>query len=133
MPTPLDRQLLDAASNGKDALMLSLIEQQANVNAVNQFHNTPLHLAAMNAHHQAIQVLINHQANVNAIGQSCDTALHYAAIYCERRSVELLVEHGADKTFTDVCHSCRTILIDGVDRPTPQLIDGMEWHVCCRV
>ncbi len=55
--------------------------------------DTLLHIAAMNAHREVLQILIHYGAVVNIINANGDTPLHCAAF--ARRNVRYLIENGA--------------------------------------
>jgi hypothetical protein len=60
-------------------LLLALILKGANVNATNQFNNTPLMRAAANHLKDHIQILIENGANMMAVDRDDWTCLHYCA------------------------------------------------------
>ncbi|MFB2979310.1 ankyrin repeat domain-containing protein [Microseira sp. BLCC-F43] len=84
-----------AAFNNKE-LALLLIAKGADVNALNQWSQTPLHWAAQNNSKDVAQLLIVKGANVNAKEQSGDTPLHYAAFYNSKDVAQLLIAKGAN-------------------------------------
>lgn len=86
-----------AATKGcQDILLLSII-YDANVNAVDNDRNTPLHLACMNGHDNCVKALIYSTPEVelnvgNAFG---DTPLHLATKWGFLDIIKLLLENGA--------------------------------------
>ena len=73
-----------------------LIKQGADVNAKNDFGETPLHTAARNNTHEVAEVLLKHGTEVNVKNKYSNTPLHYAVREYGRETVELLLKYGAD-------------------------------------
>lgn len=81
-----------AAENGLTEIATLLIEQGAEVNEIDHFGNTALHLAL--ADPEMVQLLLASGAEVNAENAMGQTPLHLAVKY--RRSMEILLAAGAD-------------------------------------
>jgi ankyrin repeat protein len=81
-----------AAENGLVEIARLLLDQGAEVNARDNFANTPLHLAVR--HPAMVELLLARGAQVGARNAFGNTALHLAV--GDRRVVELLLAAGAD-------------------------------------
>ena len=83
---------------GSQAMMEFLIEQGADVNAVNKKGATPLFIASFHGDREAMSLLIEEGADVNAgkEGNLNSTPLHWAAFNGHTESVKLLLAGGAD-------------------------------------
>jgi ankyrin repeat protein len=67
-----------------------LLKHDADVEAQDDDHATPLHLAARNGKHEFIQVLLNHGANVHARDKWSRTPFDVAST---KEVMKLLREH----------------------------------------
>jgi ankyrin repeat protein len=81
-----------AAENGLTQIAGQLLDQGADVNAADNFSNTPLHLAVR--HPAMVELLLARGARAGARNAFGDTPLHLAVR--DRRVVELLLAAGAD-------------------------------------
>ncbi len=81
-----------AAENGLTDIARLLLDQGADVNAPDNFSNTPLHLAVR--HPALVELLLARGAQVGARNAFGNTPLHLAV--GDRRVVELLLAAGAD-------------------------------------
>ena len=81
-----------AAENGLTEIAAQLLDLGSDVNARDNFSNTPLHLAVR--HPAMVELLLARGARVEARNAFGDTPLHLAVGY--RRVVELLLAAGAD-------------------------------------
>jgi TPR repeat protein len=92
IPFPLHK----AAEQNNIALVKSLIEKGANVNAADQLGWSPLHYAAYRGHKQTAELLLNSGAIVNAKADNGVRPLHLAAEQGQTALVKLLLGKGAD-------------------------------------
>jgi ankyrin repeat protein len=81
-----------AAENGLTEIASQLLDQGSDVNALDNFSNTPLHLAVR--HPAMVELLLARGARVEARNAFGNTPLHQAV--GDRRVVELLLAAGAD-------------------------------------
>jgi len=81
-----------AAENGLTEIAAHLLDQGSEVNARDNFSNTPLHLAVR--HPALVELLLSRGARVEARNAFGNTPLHLAVD--DRRAVELLLAAGAD-------------------------------------
>ncbi|XP_029953506.1 poly [ADP-ribose] polymerase tankyrase-2-like [Salarias fasciatus] len=79
-----------------------LLRRGAGVNDKTKDLLTPLHLAAENAHNDALEVLVKHDAKVNAVDQLGQTALHRAAQRGHLQTCRLLLAAGCDPLLTSL-------------------------------
>ena len=73
-----------------------LIQNGANVNAVDYCIRTPLHDSALRGHVDYVKVLIQNGANMNAGNEYKETALHNAAVNAHIDVAKVLILNGAD-------------------------------------
>ena len=85
-----------AASLNLPILTLSLLKQNANVNAKDKYGSTPLHDALWKDAHETAEILLKQGADVNAKTQSGNMPLHFAAEKNDREIAEVLLKQGAD-------------------------------------
>jgi hypothetical protein len=97
----LDRELLDAASDGDAARVKELLRKGANVNARDESGHTPLHHAAYRGHAEVAELLLERGADVNARDKDGHTPLHWAAAEGYADVARLLLERGADPSIRD--------------------------------
>jgi len=67
----------------------------ADVNAKDEYGNTPLHFAAWHGHREVIEVLIDKGANVNSKAGNGLTPLELAVVAAQKDIPALLRKHGA--------------------------------------
>ena len=91
----IDIALHRAAASGAEGCALKLLELGANVNARNEYGDTPLHLAAQHAHIGLLQLLIEKGADIEAENQERERPLHKAAASSSSQCIEVLVGRGA--------------------------------------
>nr|UVF58849.1 ankyrin repeat protein E2 [synthetic construct] len=99
----LGKKLLEAARAGQDDEVRILMANGADVNATDNWGDTPLHLAAVRGHLEIVEVLLKAGADVNASDEMLgDTPLHLAAADDGHLEiVEVLLKHGADVNAQD--------------------------------
>lgn len=91
--------LFYAARDGENAFIIKLIEHGANINAIDKYLRTPLHLAAQEYHVEAAHLLIQNGAKVDPQDIHGNTPLSDAVFYSHGRPkmIELLLALGANK------------------------------------
>ncbi|CAN0435060.1 unnamed protein product [Ectocarpus sp. 12 AP-2014] len=75
--------------------MRAVVERGANVEALDDDQNTPLHLAAFFNRVEAIDLLLEAGANIEARDDSDSTPLHCAVLECHLETMSALLKHGA--------------------------------------
>jgi hypothetical protein len=89
-------RLTDAARNGDRALVRTLLDKGAEVNAREQDGMTPLHWATLNNHADIVRMLLNSGANVKETDRYGFTALHNAMSRGHSDLVGILLDKGAE-------------------------------------
>jgi ankyrin repeat protein len=100
MLTPLH----EAAGKSLVDLVRLLVDNGANVNARDKFHNTPLRMCASNAQSfatldsfkQTVQILLTAGADINAGTTINTTSLHSVVKWGNADAVRFMLDHGAD-------------------------------------
>jgi len=85
-----------AAEFGLPSMIEDLIYLGANVNAINQNRQTPLHRAIYNRNPQTMEMLLNYIEDPNPMEVNNWTPLHHAAQAGRLAAIELLIDAGAD-------------------------------------
>ena len=89
-----DKKLIEAAGSGDFVLAGQLIDEGANVDAVELDDWTPLTRAATEGHLEVIRLLLAKGANINKpVGYI--SPLFFAANHGHTQAVKILLEHGA--------------------------------------
>ena len=78
-----------------------LLEHHANINATNDFGQTPLHIAIHNDATNVVQLLLENKAEVNLKDNEGKTPLHIAAEWWRDQAVEWLITRHADVNAKD--------------------------------
>lgn len=84
------------APEGREQMILLLVNRGADVNAKNCLGETPLMWAANRGHEKVVRLLLNRGADVNAMNTMGETPLMWAAKGGSRNIAELLLHRGAD-------------------------------------
>jgi hypothetical protein len=90
--SPFNEDLLKMAWEGQDALVESFLEMGADVDARDEFGQTPLMIAVSQGHFDTVRVLIEGGADVTATDTEGQRVLSFAD---DDEIVELLIEAGA--------------------------------------
>ncbi|KAB5560309.1 ankyrin repeat-containing domain protein [Coniochaeta sp. 2T2.1] len=85
---------------GYEEAVSVFLERGADVNALDNFDNAPLHWAI--AHLSMTRLLLENGADVNAKNDKGSTALHWAVQERQEEVVQVLIEAGADVNIADV-------------------------------
>jgi len=93
--------IIEAIETGNVTRAISLIQEGANVNEINSFGWTPLHIAARDGKTGFANSLIKHHANIDVRDLVGQTPLHRAAFWGHLDICKLLVEAGGDFTSLD--------------------------------
>lgn len=92
----LNEQLLKAVARGNANACHHLLEQGANIHAVDEQNWSALHLAAFFGRADACQSLLAHGANADAVTKRGESALHLAAHDGHADICLILLAHGSD-------------------------------------
>ncbi|KAE8351973.1 ankyrin repeat-containing domain protein [Aspergillus coremiiformis] len=90
------RSLFEAASMGHHSIGRTLLRYGANVQAVDDKRQTPLHLAAEAGRQSVVKTLLNSNANPNALNRERETPLHRATRGDKTETMVLLLDGKAD-------------------------------------
>lgn len=90
----INRRLVDAAAEGNALSAKALIEQGANVEALENDGWTPLTSAAREGHLEVVKLLLEKGANVNKLEGGGHTALFWASRNQHQQVIELLLSKG---------------------------------------
>lgn len=92
-----------AAKDGDAALITKLLAEGADVNEMNSFGATPLHVACNEGHEDVVRVLLKARAIDLDRREAMEdrTALHLAAKHGQLHCVELLLAAGARSELVD--------------------------------
>ncbi|CAO2653999.1 Nn.00g107320.m01.CDS01 [Neocucurbitaria sp. VM-36] len=85
-----------AASNSHSDIVMTLLNNGANVDATSPDRGTALYAAAANADNEILKLLLDRGAKVNIIGGASRRALNIAAFNGNLEAVCILIERGAD-------------------------------------
>jgi hypothetical protein len=85
-----------AAKGGHLDVVRFLVENDADINAKNRYHSTPLYLAVIRKHDEVAKYLIRQGANTNLRGYGLRTPLHVALEKKQHELAMLLIENGAE-------------------------------------
>ncbi|XP_042862361.1 26S proteasome non-ATPase regulatory subunit 10-like [Penaeus japonicus] len=93
--------LHEAARGGQEAVVETLLNFGAQVNAKTRIGETPLHFASQNGHLAVVETLLEKGGEVNAKDKDGRTAMHLAAWKGHTAVLEVLREGGADVDAAD--------------------------------
>ena len=82
--------------NGKNQVVLYLLETGAKIDAKKNYGQTPLHLASYKGHEETVKLLLERGANIDAKDMHGKTPLHLALSQGHLETVKLLLERGAN-------------------------------------
>lgn len=91
-----EKNLFKAAGLGDVDEMRRLIGAGTDVNARDEWRETPLHTASEHGYPEIVDLLIESGANVNAADATGSTPLHYSSQHGNLKCAKLLIESGAD-------------------------------------
>lgn len=114
--SPLDKELLEAVSQGDSALVAELVTRGAHINAHDSNGVSALIKASVNRNLDAVKTLLGKGADVDARDRYGRTALMYAAEHGHAEVVTCLVDRGADIDAGN--HFNVTALMYAIDRKT---------------
>lgn len=101
-PQSLDDQLIFAAGEGNLEKVKQLLEEGADVNARNQYMETPLHVASIGKNVEVVRTLIEAKANVDAVavgGDSKRTPIFWYIYPDDHEGVWEIIKANCDLTF----------------------------------
>lgn len=87
----IDQELFYAAEYGDLRLIQKLISQGANIHAVDNYDETPLHVASLYGHFQCVKFFVEQGVGIHSKDKEGDIALHYAAMEGKQKCVEYLL------------------------------------------
>eukprot|EP00842_Homolaphlyctis_polyrhiza_P002294 jgi/Hompol1/3065/HPOL_006316-RA len=96
-PTKIFRIPLHVAAQRPDnqAIVMMLLDKDADVNAQDPFGNTALHVASQLGHTEICRILIQRGANARLVNRFNQTAMHNAALYGRLDICKMILEHDA--------------------------------------
>ncbi len=95
-----DADILDAAAAGNAGMIQTLLQLQANPNAVDSMGYSAVMYAAQSGYTDVVRVLLDAGADVNAISSEGWTALLLTALQGQAETATELMARGADATIT---------------------------------
>ncbi len=123
----LNRQLFHACSIGNIEVAIALVDIGANINAINNAGNTPLHIACYGEHRNLVIALVDRGANINAINNTGNTPLHGA---CSRNNVMMAMELIDQGAKTNIVNLFGRTPLDYLSRENKERLDLMiNWHM----
>ncbi len=85
-----------------------------NINVINMYYNTPLHMAIYTDNNEVTRLLVNNNANLDLLNKRGLSPLHVATLKNNFNMVQLLLEKGANVNLQD--YSLRTPLHMSMER-----------------
>ncbi len=88
----------DVAARGRAEVCALLRQRDADINAIDNNHDTPLHVAVRCQNPKMVTTLLSYGANKDAVNSDSNTPLHVAALAENKKIIEALLASGADPT-----------------------------------
>ena len=99
---PCDHVLHEAARNNQAETIKDLLDNKADINAVNDLGCSALHLAAINRSEEAVDILLERKADVHRTTfKQKLTPLHYAASAKSVEIIKKLIDYRAEVSPAD--------------------------------
>lgn len=92
----LDKKLLAASEKGSVDEIQNLLKDGANINAIDEYGVSAIHLATQGNKIEAVQELLSQKANIDSITTDGLTALHFAARKGYLEISVILLKNGAN-------------------------------------
>lgn len=89
-------EVLNAARRGELMQLESLLEKEASVNYRDQYGLTPIHVAAIKGHKDAVMLLVEFGSDIECQDNEGHMPLHMAVVGGCRETVEVLLNRGAN-------------------------------------
>jgi len=93
----LNNQFIKASGTGEYKKLQKLLNSGANINAIDNWGQTALHLASINGKYKCVEILLKNNANINIKDIFDKTALYYASRYGKSNCVKLLQPESVHK------------------------------------
>lgn len=114
--TPLSLVVLKMSQETMEDYITTLIDSGADIDAIDNFHHTPLMYAARLGCNNIIALLVSHGANINHRNNIQQTPLMLAVIKNHVSTTQILVDMGADLNLQDA--TGKTALIHAARAPS---------------
>ncbi|MCG7346301.1 ankyrin repeat domain-containing protein [Sporosarcina sp. ACRSL] len=119
----MEQQLISAAAEGDTETILALLEDGAEIDAIDSEGNTAVMAATQNNQNETVKLLIEQGADINIRNNNLDNVLLYAGAEGLLEIVKLAVEAGADTTVTNRFGG--TALIPAADRGHVDIVEEL--------
>ena len=119
--------LHEAVLQGHQDIVKMLIDLGANVNAINEYRETPIAYAAKEANWEIVKILMSHGANVDYLDQSGISLLHYAAEQGNKEIAKILITKGANVSAGDY-ENAMTPLHYAAERGDREIVEMLLAH-----
>ena len=97
----MELDIFEAVKNDDLTAVQKCINNGVDVNATDEYGDTPLHIAVFYGYIGICELLLKNKANVNAINKKGSTPLHIAELYGYIGICELLLDNGANVNITN--------------------------------
>ncbi|RYE83810.1 MAG: hypothetical protein EOO65_03335, partial [Methanosarcinales archaeon] len=126
-PTGIDGALLEAAGSGDGPEVRRLLAMGANINALNENKNTPLHEAAQKGHMDVAVILLEAGARADIVNSAGNDALHRAVVSARASLARRIWLHTRDPRFTPlhVAALQLDVVCDDIEL-TPVSVDSVD-------